>query len=184
MSWLLRHRRTLKRKRDYTATSPPSLCSASSRFRLLPLLDLHLYWLATRVDSPPPLRLKFGFSPSPSSPPLSLSLASLSSLLCSVSSVTSQWFRPAWWCCSESCRGNCRYQKKDPRGRNIHRYLLRCCISGEYIPRPPPLASRLPLLLARFARPATAACPAWRGNSAFRGQAQLFPASLPPLPRC
>ena len=184
MSWLLMHRRTPKRKRDYTATSPPSLCSESSRFRPLPLLlDLHLYWLAPRVDSPPPLRLKSGFSPSPSSPPPSPSLASLSSLLYSVSSVTSQ-SPPAWCCCSESCKGNCRCWRKDPPGRNSHRYLLRWCISGEDIPRPPPLASRLPLLLAHFARPATAACPAWRGNSAFRGQAQLFPASPPPLPRC
>ena len=174
------HRRTPKRKRDYIAMSPPSLCSASSGFRPLPLL-LDLYWLATRADSPPPLRLKSGFSPSPSSLPPSPSLASLSSLLYSVSSVASQSPPACCCCCSESCRGNCRCWRKDLRDRNIHRYLLRWCISGEDIPRPPPLAS---LLLAHFARPATEGCPAWRGNSAFRGQAQLFPASPPSLPRC
>ena len=183
MSWLPRRRRRQRRRRDYTAPSQPSVCSASSGFRLPYFLCL--YWMATRGGSPLPLRLMSGFSPSPSSLPPSLSLAPLSSL-CSVSLGLCS---PPPCCCSESCRGSCRYWRKDLRGRNIHRVLSRCCIFGEDIPRPPPppeFASQCPLLLlllpAHLAHPATAACPAWRG-AAFRGQAQLFPASRP-LPRC
>ena len=144
-----------------------------------------MYWLA-RGGSLLPLRLKSGFSPSPSSLPPSPSPSALSSP-CSVSLVF--YSPPPPCCCSESCRGNCRYWRKDPRGRNIHRVLQRWCIFGECIPRPLPLPELPfqcppPLLLAHLARPATTACPAWR-VAAFRGrQAQLFPASRRRLPRC